>query len=417
MRKACVVYVFFLTLLLGAIWLRPVYSQETRKKAEALAKAGELLFDAKKFKDALKQFLDAYALFEPPKFVIPEVIWNIGRCYEEMGDDLNALKYFEEFERYAKDPQYKGAAEAKIKEVKGRIRAFIEISVDVEGAEVLLDGEKLGFSPLEAPVKVTPGKHVLVVKKAGLPPFESTIDVGIGEKRKVDVVLADVDGFIRITAPENVTGQAKVTVDDELVYEGTLPTSVKVKPGGHRVRVEGLMNADVVDKFVEVGKKETVEVVVVARKEVLPAPTEVVKKPKESGTVPKSVVTKKAEVKKRKFPWHFVVMGGGGALVIVGGVINALAKQDASKIDGAKKAPDGTVVGIAREEALSLQSSADTKKKTAYALYGIGAATIAGGTAWWLVTHLKGKKHASMPLMLSFEPIEGGGLFAARSEF
>jgi hypothetical protein len=416
MRKVSFVYLVFLPLLVGALWVRPVFSQETKKKAEALAKAGELLFDAKKFKDALKQFMDAYALFEPPKFVIPEVIWNIGRCYEEMGDDVNALKFFEEFERYAKDPQYKGAAQAKIKEVKGRIRAFIEITVDEEGAEVILDGEMIGLSPLEAPLKVTPGKHVLVVQKTGFPQFESTVDVAIGEKKRVDVVLADVDGFVRIVASGNLTGQAKVAVDDKQVYEGVLPTSVKVQPGSHRVRVEGLQNADVVDKVIEVGKKETVEVVVIAKKEVLPPPTGIAKKPEESKTLPGPAVTKKVEAKK-KFPWHFVVMGGGGALVIVGGVMNALAKKDASKIDSANKAPDGTVIGMTRQEALDLQSSADTKKKTAYAFYGIGAATIAGGTAWWLVTYFKGKKHASMPVMLSFEPTPGGGLFGAQCEF
>ncbi len=81
----------FATLIVLATLLGPAPARaDRREEAEKLAQAGELLMDAGKFGDALKQFLDAYARFDPPRFVIPEVLWNIGRCYEELGDDASA---------------------------------------------------------------------------------------------------------------------------------------------------------------------------------------------------------------------------------------------------------------------------------------------------------------------------------------
>jgi hypothetical protein len=71
-------------------------------------------------------------------------------------------------------------------------RGSLELSCAVEGAEVFLDGNKVGSIPLAEPLAgITAGKHQLEVKKLGHQPFSREIRVNIGETRRVVVLLPE----------------------------------------------------------------------------------------------------------------------------------------------------------------------------------------------------------------------------------
>lgn len=95
----------------------------TRARLEKMSEAGRILLDAKMYKDALKIFMDAYSQFKPPSLVIPGVIRNIGLCHEGMGNNKDALKFFQEFLKYAKRPDDKKAVSARIVLLKKRMKS------------------------------------------------------------------------------------------------------------------------------------------------------------------------------------------------------------------------------------------------------------------------------------------------------
>jgi hypothetical protein len=71
-------------------------------------------------------------------------------------------------------------------------RGSLELSCAVEGAEVFLDGEKVGSTPLEQPLAgIVAGKHKLEVKKLGHQPFSREIRINMGESRRVVALLPE----------------------------------------------------------------------------------------------------------------------------------------------------------------------------------------------------------------------------------
>jgi hypothetical protein len=72
--------------------------------------------------------------------------------------------------------------------------ARLLLEVSEPGAEVIVDGLSWGTSPLDpAPVVVTPGRHEVVVKRAGYDGFASVPAVGVGEEVELLALLAPVD--------------------------------------------------------------------------------------------------------------------------------------------------------------------------------------------------------------------------------
>lgn len=92
-----------------------------------MSEAGQVLLDAKMYKDALKIFMDTYSKFKPPGLVLPKVIRNIGLCNEGLGKNKIALKYFREYLKYAKKPTDKKAAQAEIIALEKRIKAIADM--------------------------------------------------------------------------------------------------------------------------------------------------------------------------------------------------------------------------------------------------------------------------------------------------
>jgi len=98
---------------------RPAYaaSANTVARVEQLHVEAVAMFRAGKYGWARKKFSEAYAIYPDPK-----LLYNIGRCYEAMGDIPQAIKYFD---RCAKDPKV---------EQRVRIKANKKIRL-LQGAE------------------------------------------------------------------------------------------------------------------------------------------------------------------------------------------------------------------------------------------------------------------------------------------
>ncbi len=162
--------------------------RSAEERAADLAKEGVALFQEGRYRDALMRFLDSYAHAK-----IPVVIWNIGRCYEELGDFGSALRYFEEFEPLAKDEDERRKARAWIEKMRLRIAesrapAAAETAlivsaegVDVPEAVVVLDGREAYRGGLPAKVVLEPGFHQVRVSGGdAVEPVTRTFEVAPG---------------------------------------------------------------------------------------------------------------------------------------------------------------------------------------------------------------------------------------------
>lgn len=65
----------------------------------------------------------------------------------------------------------------------------LQITVDVDGAVVTVDGEPAGKSPLATAWYVTVGKHEVVAQKAGLPVRTQSVEVAAGQAQRVMLSL------------------------------------------------------------------------------------------------------------------------------------------------------------------------------------------------------------------------------------
>ncbi|NMO20754.1 PEGA domain-containing protein [Pyxidicoccus fallax] len=109
---------------------------------------------------------------------------------------------------------------------------LVRISGNVKGAKLLVDGKDAGIlTAAPVPVEVTPGEHLLVVRKPGYADFTKRIDVKEGSQTDVAVSLEANMGFASLTAD---VPEAVVFVDGEEL--GRVPQmNVLLKTGSREI--------------------------------------------------------------------------------------------------------------------------------------------------------------------------------------
>ncbi|MFU8805518.1 MAG: tetratricopeptide repeat protein, partial [Bradymonadaceae bacterium] len=139
------IYMAFLTSLLGLIAPSHVYAQspdsrETALKVEELSSEGATKYRARDFKGAISIFRQAYSL-EP----VPNLLYNIAKCYEQLEDWDNAIVYYEQF-MVAPDVESEARQHAM-----GQVQSLREISSMQAG-----DGTTTEPPPTDPEPKVEP---------------------------------------------------------------------------------------------------------------------------------------------------------------------------------------------------------------------------------------------------------------------
>jgi hypothetical protein len=140
----------------------------------------------------------------------------------------------------------------------------IEVRCRLPAADVLVDGTRVGKTPLEASVTVAPGKHSVEVRRAGYLPVTREITLQDGARGEL-TLNPDVDkgaldregGWLAVKASET---QSVVSADAEEI--GLLTGPIHLPAGPHRIHIErgGFLPADR-DISVPVGGTATVSVI------------------------------------------------------------------------------------------------------------------------------------------------------------
>jgi hypothetical protein len=109
---------------------------------------------------------------------------------------------------------------------------MVRITGGVRGAKLQVDGKDAGtLNAAPMPMTVTPGEHLLVVRKPGYADYTRRIDVKEGSQQEVSVSLDATMGFATLTAD---VAEAVVVVDGDEV--GPVPQgNVLLKPGSREI--------------------------------------------------------------------------------------------------------------------------------------------------------------------------------------
>lgn len=160
-------------------------SPETRASPEALKEGREhftrglVLYREGNFGGAQAEFQRAYDT--APSF---RILFNLGQATFELGDYAGAMTAFERYlgEGGDKVPAARRAEVVKsLHDLEGRI-GRVDLSTNVPGAEVSVDGVSVGTTPLSGPVSVSVGRRSITASLAGRVPVTKTIDVAGGDR-------------------------------------------------------------------------------------------------------------------------------------------------------------------------------------------------------------------------------------------
>ena len=157
-----------------------------KERASVLLAQGNRKLDQGLYVDALALFEQAFAAFPSPK-----LHFNLAQTLYELGRHPDALLQYEKFlhanlEREM--PTQWQRANQRVFELQEKV-ATVVVQCNAAGAEVKLDGEAVGGTPLRLPLRLSPGRHVLLIDKAGHERHVVELELRGGETRTERVEL------------------------------------------------------------------------------------------------------------------------------------------------------------------------------------------------------------------------------------
>jgi outer membrane receptor protein involved in Fe transport len=227
--------------------------------ADGVADEAELHFQLGAEAYRKGDFLGALEHFLASNRLAPNrnVMFNIARCYEQLGRFPDAYRYYVDALEGETDPEIKKAVEDAITRISPKV-AVIEVTTTPPGATVYLDRQDLGsLGTTPARLGVAAGTYRVIVELPGHEPAEAKpIEVKAGTRTAVALSLEPVVGMVAV---EGETG-AEVRVDDEGATPScTSPCTLRLPPGPH-VLYFTRPGFAAVPRTVQVAARETVTV-------------------------------------------------------------------------------------------------------------------------------------------------------------
>ncbi len=181
----------------ASLLVLPLLAHPVLAHAQAAApEAGETEDARQHFSDGLKLYKDgdfdaALVQFERAYAIKPnyKVLYNIAQTYFQLREYVEAR---DNMARYLKEggtaiePERQAAASKDLADLEKRI-AKVTISVNVAGATVLVDGKKVGVTPLSEPISVSEGQRTISVETEKRGARQRLIRVAGGEQQTLTI--------------------------------------------------------------------------------------------------------------------------------------------------------------------------------------------------------------------------------------
>ena len=121
----------------------------------------------------------------------PQVAGNLAGCELKLGmfrDAAEHITFFLHAQKSDAPAERREAGEAVLKDASAKI-ATIQVRVNIEGADVLVDGRSAGTAPLSTPIFLDPGKHTIEARQDGYPTTRVSVDASAGLSKEVALLL------------------------------------------------------------------------------------------------------------------------------------------------------------------------------------------------------------------------------------
>ena len=154
--------------------------------ADALVEQGIELRKGGKDQQALAKFERAFSRGGSVRALV-----QMALAEQALGLWRDAHEHLQEALLKAEDPwiaEHRATIEAASIEIASQLGS-LEISCNVDGAEVRLDGVLLGQTPLTRPVPLVAGANVIVVSKRGYFDIARQVNIDVGRLSRLNVVL------------------------------------------------------------------------------------------------------------------------------------------------------------------------------------------------------------------------------------
>lgn len=199
---------------------RSVFAQgdATVEAARQRFKEGVQFYDQHDYEKARLAFLQAYAL-KPH----PSVLLNLAQSELRGGHPADAAAHFAQYLRENTEGSAAERKEAETAFSTARTKvAEVRLDVDTEGAEVSVDGEAKGKSPLSDPLYLMPGTHSIEAR-AGDQSGRTSLTVTAGQSTTSQIRLSQPSAAAAPAAAQRATTPAAGAETETLPPETPRP--------------------------------------------------------------------------------------------------------------------------------------------------------------------------------------------------
>lgn len=186
------------------------------------------------YEGAIRAFDEAYALLPHPL-----IQYNLGLAYEKQGDPVQAVTALRRAIAGAPPlpPQRAEVAQTTLS-AQTKLIAKLRLRCNVEGAEIRIDGERVGAAPLEQLPVVGARRLTVEARAPGYMPHAQVVSAAPGTSAEIVIQLdltKSLPGAVRL---ETKLVGADVYVDGKLVAVTPVRGDIAVTPGApHRVEL------------------------------------------------------------------------------------------------------------------------------------------------------------------------------------
>ena len=211
----------------------PASDEVTREQARQHFDRGLRLFNEGDNAGALAEFQHAYQLIPHPL-----VLYNIGLVYEATKRPVAAVETLDKLlQNPGNLPADRVTNARRVRDEQAARIGELEITSNVPGAKVEVDGVGVAELPLKAPLLLASGEHIIGIYATGYLPERRPVSVFGKSKATLNIQLSPLEGQVaQITVRTNLL-DAEVWVDGKLAGLAPLPASIPVAPGEHQVEV------------------------------------------------------------------------------------------------------------------------------------------------------------------------------------
>lgn len=207
---------------------------------------GRLLYENRDYAGALARFERAYEASNDVR-----LLWNAAVCHKGLHQYAKAISAMRRYLN-SNSTAVSAAAAASARNFLAAAEALtarLEVSSDVGGSVVFVDGERLGSVPLPASPRLDWGTHQIVVKKPDYTEYQQTVTVQSSAELRVAAVLRPVEhqGRIVVRAGSGDLIAIDGTARAWGTWEGVLTSGshvLRVSAGGFRPHQRQIVVAD-----------------------------------------------------------------------------------------------------------------------------------------------------------------------------